>query len=265
MRKGLLVGGIMAAAATAGPGAAPALAIDLESATIVDLSHAYGDETIYWPTSPSRFEIETLSDGVTEGGWYYSAFAFSMPEHGGTHLDAPMHFDANGWSVDEVPIDRLVAPAIVIDVTGAAAVDADYLLTPGDVARFEAEHGDIPADSIVLLRTGWSARWPDAKSYLGDDAPGDASNLHFPGYGAEAARLLVEQRGVAVLGIDTASIDYGQSADFQVHRIAAARNVPGLENLTGLDQLPATGAWIIALPVKIEGGSGGPVRVIAAF
>jgi kynurenine formamidase len=152
---------------------------------------------------------------------------------------------------------------VVIDVARQAAADPDYRLTPADVEQFEGEHGPIPAGSIVLLRTGWSTRWPDARAYLGDDRPGDASNLHFPSYGADAARLLVEQRGVAALGADVASIDYGPSADFLVHRIAAARGAPGLENLTNLDQLPATGAVVVALPLRIAGGSGGPARVVA--
>jgi kynurenine formamidase len=118
---------------------------------------------------------------------------------------------------------------------------------------------------MVLLRTGWSRHWPDRAAYLGDDTPGDASNLHFPSFGEDAARLLVEERNVAALGADVASIDYGQSTDFPVHRIAMAKNVPGFENLTNLEQLPATGAWIIALPMKIAGGSGGPLRAVAAI
>jgi kynurenine formamidase len=152
----------------------------------------------------------------------------------------------------------------VIDVTAQAGADADYRLTAEDVRGWEVEHGAIEAGTIVLLRTGWSSRWPDAASYLGSDVPGDASNLHFPSYGEEAARLLVEERGVGALGADVASIDYGASTDFVVHRIAAAANVPGLENLTNLDALPAVGAWVIALPMKIAGGSGGPLRAIAA-
>jgi kynurenine formamidase len=116
---------------------------------------------------------------------------------------------------------------------------------------------------MVLLRTGWSARWPDKRRYLGDDTPGDASRLHFPSYGADAARILVADRKVTALGVDTASIDHGPSKDFPVHQIVAAANVLGLENLTGLDTLPPTGAWVIALPMKIAGGSGGPLRAIA--
>ncbi len=151
----------------------------------------------------------------------------------------------------------------MIDVSTAAAKDRDYRLTVADVEHHERRHGKIKAGSIVLMRTDWSRYWPDAKAYLGDDTAGDASHLSFPGYGAEAARLLVEERQVALLGIDSASIDYGASTGFTVHRIAAANNVGGLENLTGLQQLPATGFLLIALPMKIGGGSGAPVRVVA--
>ena len=236
---------------------------DVSAAELVDLTHAFDAQTIYWPTSPTRFELDTLSFGMTEGGWFYSANLLATPEHGGTHLDAPIHFSESGQDAATVPLDRLVGPAVVIDVTQQAGADADYRLTVADVDAWEAEHGPIEAGSIVLLRTGWSSRWPDAASYLGSAVAGDASNLHFPSYGEESARLLVEDREVAVLGADVASIDYGASADFIVHRVAAAANVPGLENLTNLGALPARGAWVIALPMKVAGGSGGPLRAIA--
>jgi kynurenine formamidase len=230
---------------------------------IVDLSHAYGPSTVYWPTSPTKFTLKTLASGRTEAGYFYAANSLCTPEHGGTHLDAPRHFAESGQTTDQIPLDRLIAPAVVLDVTARASENRDYTLTPEDVRRFEQANGGITPGTIVLLRTGWSRHWPNAKAYLGDDAPGDASRLTFPSFGAEAAKLLVEDRGVAALGIDTASIDYGRSADFRVHRIAAARNVPGLENLTNLDQLPARGATVVALPMKIEGGSGGPLRAVA--
>ena len=237
--------------------------IDLARYTMVDLSHAYGPSTVFWPTSPKKFELEKLASGKTEGGYFYAANMFSMPEHGGTHLDAPHHFSETGRTTEQIPLEQLVAPAVVIDVTAAAAADRDYRATPDDVLQFEKKHGVITKGTIVLLRTGWSHHWPDVKAYLGDDTPGDASKLSFPSFGEEAARLLVELRGAAALGVDTASIDYGRSTDFKVHRVAAARNVPGLENLTNLDKLPARGALIVALPLKIEGGSGGPLRAIA--
>jgi kynurenine formamidase len=237
--------------------------VDLTHATLIDLTHAYNESTIYWPTAPTRFRLERLAYGPTPGGYFYSAYSFSTPEHGGTHLDAPIHFSERGRTVDEVPLEQLIAPGVVIDVSASATADPDYRLTREDVLAFERRHGQIARGTIVLLRTGWSQRWPDVKAYLGDDTPGDASKLRFPSYGEGAARLLVEDRGAGALGVDTASIDYGRSTDFTVHRVAAARQVPGLENLTSLERLPATGATILALPIKIEKGSGGPVRVVA--
>jgi kynurenine formamidase len=244
-------------------GATLAQTVDLATSTIVDLTHAYNEKTVYWPTEKATFKLEPRAFGKTPGGYFYAAFAFCLPEHGGTHLDAPLHFGEGRDASDRVPLRRLMGAAVVIDVTARTARDRDYRVTREDVEQFEKMHGRIAPGTIVLARTGWSRHWPDRKAYLGDDTPGDASNLHFPGYGESAARLLVEDREVSTLGIDTASMDYGPSTDFVVHRIAAARNVPGLENLTGLERLPPRGATIIALPMKIEGGSGGPVRVVA--
>jgi kynurenine formamidase len=237
--------------------------LDLKRYRIVDLTHALNAKTLYWPTSPTAFKLDQLSFGPTPGGWFYSAYAFSAPEHGGTHLDAPIHFGEGHLSVDRVPLDRLIAPAVVIDVSAKAGRDADYRLTPEDVTAFERANGRIEPGTIVLLRTGWSMRWPDRKAYLGDDTPNDASKLHFPSFGVEAARLLIQDRRAGAIGADVASIDYGPSQDFMVHRIAAAADVPGIENLTNLNLLPAKGAFVFALPMKIEGGSGGPVRVVA--
>jgi kynurenine formamidase len=245
------------------PASGAAQTIDLGAAHLIDLTHPFNRETIFWPTSPSTFELSELAHGHTEGGWFYSAYALSTPEHGGTHLDAPIHFAEGGQANEEVPLERLVGPAVVIDISARADADPDYRLTVADILEFEERHGRIEPGTMVLLRTGWSRFWPDRRRYLGDDTPGDASQLRFPSFGEDAARLLVEDRGAAALGADVASIDYGQSRDFIVHRVAAARNVPGLENLTNLDALPPRGAVVVALPMKIEGGSGGPLRAIA--
>jgi kynurenine formamidase len=236
---------------------------DLATAKVVDLTHAFDERTLYWPTSPSAFELKPLADGQTPGGWYYSSNAFCTPEHGGTHLDAPIHFAKEGRTADRIPVRELIAPAVVLDVRQKASADADYRLTVEDVRVWETRHGTIPAGAIVLLETGWSARWPNRKAYLGDDTPGDASRLHFPSYGRESAEYLVRERKVGALGVDTASIDYGASQDFLVHQIANGANVPGLENVAHLDELPEQGAWIVALPMKIAGGSGGPLRIVA--
>lgn len=259
---------VLALASCAGPtvsdgGDSGKSALDLSGADVIDLTYAYDAETLYWPTSPSGLELTELSFGPTEGGYFYSAYSFCTPEHGGTHIDAPIHFSRDGWTLGEVPVDRLIAPGIVIDVSDRAAADPDYRLTVDDVDAWEREHGQVPSGAVVLLLTGWGSRWPDARMYLGDDTPGDASNLHFPGYGEASARLLVGERGAVALGIDTASLDHGPSEDFIAHQIAAGANVVGLENIANLDQVPTVGSWIVALPMKIGQGSGGPVRVVA--
>ena len=251
-------------AATAALGAPGARAVpSLSKGTLVDLTHPFDEKTLYWPTSPSRFELKKLAFGETPGGYFYAANSLCTPEHGGTHLDAPFHFASDGKTVDQIPVRQLIAPAVVIDVSAKATADPDYRLSIEDVRSWEKQHGSIPPGVIVLLRTGWGKRWPDRKQYLGDDTPGDASNLHFPSYGKDSAEYLVNQRHVGALGLDTASIDHGPSKDFIVHRIASAAGVPGLENLANLDQVPTVGAWVIALPMKIGGGSGGPLRAVA--
>ena len=261
----LLGAGLAALFAPGVRGATPPApsAPDLRTARVVDLTHPFDERTPYWPTSPSGFKLERVHYGQTDAGYFYSAYSFCAPEHGGTHLDAPIHFGEGRWTADQIPVDRLVRPAAVIDVAVASAANADHRLTVEELKAWEARHGRIAEGTIVLLRTGWSARWPDKKRYLGDDTPGDASRLHFPSYGADAVRILVTERKVAALGVDTASIDSGSAKDFPVHQIVAAANVPGFENLAGLDALPPTGAWIVALPMKIAGGSGGPLRAIA--
>ena len=244
----------------------PLNALELADYRMVDLSHAYGESTLYWPTSPSAFEKQTLAYGLTDDsadGYFYSAYTVCTPEHGGTHIDAPVHFAEGGRSTEQIPLENLIAPAVVIDIAAEASNDRNYRLSVSDVLAFEKKHGQIAAGSIVLVRTDWSRHWPNALAYLGDDTPGDASHLQFPGYGAEATRLLTEERKVAVIGIDTASIDYGKSQDFIAHRIGAAQGVSNLENLTRLSELPPVGSLVLALPMKVEGGSGGPVRVVA--
>jgi kynurenine formamidase len=260
----VLVAVACAAACTAAPAPLPAAAPRFPAGDVVDLSHPYGGETVFWPTA-DPFKLDVVAAGVTPGGFYYAANKFSTSEHGGTHLDAPIHFAEGRHTVDQIPLDRLIGPAVVVDVTTPAGADADYLIGVADLAAFERAHGRIPDDSIVLFRTGYSTRWPDAARYLGTAERGAAAvaKLHFPGLDPAAARFLVQERKVRAAGIDTASIDRGQSTTFETHQILAAANVPGFENLTALERLPPTGAQIVALPMKIRGGTGGPLRAIA--
>ena len=231
---------------------------------LVDLSHTYDAQTIYWPTAEG-FRLRKDAEGVTPAGYYYAANSLFTSEHGGTHIDAPIHFAEGHQTVDKIPLERLIASAVVIDVTAPSERDADYQVTTEDFARFEREHGAIPPGAIVLLRTGFSRRWPDAARYLGTATRGEegAKLLHFPGLHPDAARWMVANRRVGAIGIDTASIDYGQSTLFESHRVLYERDVPAFENLTALDRLPATGAYVIALPMKIGGGSGAPLRAVA--
>ena len=234
----------------------------IQANKIVDLTHAFNEKTIYWPTAKS-FDFEKAAWGKTEAGYFYSSANISGSEHGGTHLDAPIHFAENAWTNDKIPIERFVGPVFVIDVSLKCAGNPDYTLGVADIQEWEKKHGQIPRESIVLLRTGWGKYWPDKKKYLGNDQPGDASNLHFPAYSKESAEFLVKQRKVKGVGLDTASLDPGTSKDFIAHRIFNGANVYGLENVANLDQLPEKGAFLIALPMKIENGTGGPVRIIA--
>jgi kynurenine formamidase len=230
----------------------------------LDLTHAFDENTIYWPTE-AGFVLERGSEGRTEAGYYYAAHRMRLAEHGGTHLDAPIHFHEGGLTTERVPLERLIAPARVLDVREACAKDADYAVGVADLERFEAAHGRIPDGAALLLRTGFAARWPDRIRYLGTDERGAAAvaKLHFPGLAPAAARWLVANRQLAAVGLDTASIDPGTSQRFESHQILFAAGIPAFENLADLDALPATGATLIALPMKIAGGSGGPLRAVA--
>lgn len=228
----------------------------------VDLTHPFDESTIYWPTS-KPFELHRVHKGLTREGFWYEANNYEAAEHGGTHLDAPAHFARGKWTVDEIPLSRLVAPGILVDVSARVGSHPDTLIEKQDFLDWEQRHGRIPEGVIVLVRTGWAARWPDKKKYLGSDQAGDASQLHFPGFSAEAARFLAEDRKPAAVGLDTASLDYGPSRDFPAHQVFGNANIPGFENLTGLASLPAKGFRVIALPMKIGKGSGAPLRIIA--
>ena len=241
-----------------------AVPVRLDSGTWVDLSHDFAADTIYWPTA-DPFKLETVAAGQTEGGYYYSAYRFCAAEHGGTHIDAPVHFAEGRAAVDQIPVDRLIGSAVTVDVSAKAKANRDYQVVVSDLEAWENQNGKISDDSIVLLRTGWSEYWSDRVKYLGTDKRGAeaVAELHFPGLAPEAARWLTENRKIKAIGLDTASIDYGQSKLFESHRTLMGKNIPAFENVANLDLLPAKTSLVIAMPMKIRGGSGGPLRIIA--
>lgn len=230
--------------------------------TLVDLTYAFGKETVYWPGN-KPFQWEKPQWGTTSAGYWYASGDFSSSEHGGTHIDAPIHFGRGRDTVDQIPPERLIGPAIVIDVRPQCTADPDYELRVDDIVRWEGRHGRIREGTLVFMRSGWGERWPDRKRYLGSDRPDDPQSLHFPGLSREAAEFLLTRRAVRAVGIDTASIDPGRSRDFPVHRVLNEADVYALENVAGLDRLPPTDFTVIALPMKIKGGTGGPVRILA--
>jgi kynurenine formamidase len=234
--------------------------------TIVDLSHPFDTDTIYWPTEDG-FKLDVAAAGMTDAGYYYSANRFTGAEHGGTHLDAPIHFAEGRWTVDQIPLERLIGPAIKVDVSDQCDADRNYEVSVSDFKAWEVEHGIIEPGSIVLVYTGFARHWPNRALYLGTDVLGAeaVAELSFPGLHPDAAQWLIAERGIHAIGLDTASIDRGQSTLFESHRILFDANVPAFENLTQLAQLPPRGFDVFALPMKIGGGSGAPLRAIAVL
>ena len=237
---------------------------DLKRSQFIDLTHAFDANTIVWPTEPD-FRLIVEREGQTTDGYYYLSHRLEMPEHGGTHVDAPIHFAQGAQTLDHVPLDRLIGEAIRVDVSGRCARNRDYLISIDDFEEWEKAHGRIPEEIIVLLDTGFGKLWPGRRSYLGTELRGPEAvrQLHFPGLHPDAATWLVQERKVKAVGIDTASIDYGQSTRYESHVALLTHQVPTFENLADLSALPARGFAIVALPMKIAGGSGGPLRIIA--
>jgi kynurenine formamidase len=223
---------------------------------VLDLSYAINEKLVPWPGDEKFFEAK-VNASVEKNGYFTRSFW--MLEHYGTHLDAPAHFPPGKTTVDQIPVKQLFGPAVVIDVRAESGKNADYLLPPARIEGWEQKYGRIPEGAIVLLRTGWVSRWPDAQKYRNQDAKG---KMHFPGFSKEAAKLLIERK-VSGLGCDTLSIDYGASDDFAVHHLALGAGLYHLENLSDLSEMPEAGAFLVVAPIKLEGGSGGPVRVFA--
>ncbi len=263
--KKFLFFSLLAVAACSQPTKQISLPELLATGNWVDLSYDFSSQTLYWPNNPTGFKLDTQFNGVTPAGFYYSSNAFFTPEHGGTHLDAPVHFARGKWSADEIPLQQLLGEAVVIDVSASVNNNADYQITVADVEAWEKQNGKIPDNAIVLFKTGWGKYYPDAEKYLGTKEKGveAVADLHFPSVHPDLAAWFIKNRRIKALGIDTPSVDYGQSKDFKTHQLLYAENILGFENVAALDKLPVKGAYIIALPMKIKGGSGGPLRIIA--
>ena len=233
----------------------------------IDLGHSYDSATLYWPNNRKGFEHITETKGKTSSGYYYSSYSICTPEHGGTHLDAPIHFAENKLTVDQLPLSSLTGNAVVIDVSRKALANRDYQVSIEDIENWEKENNRIPDNTIILFRTGYGQFYPNRKKYFGTPKTGLEAmpELHFPGIFPQTTQWLVEKRNIKALGLDTPSMDYGQSKEFKTHQILLGSNKPGFENLANLDQLPSKGIYIVALPMKIAKGSGAPLRIIATL
>jgi len=231
---------------------------------IIDLTYSFDKETIYWPTEKG-FLLEKRADGFTEKGYYYASNRFQAAEHGGTHVDAPKHFSQKGHTVDQIPLEQLMGPAILVDVSDKCKNDPDYRISIEDFLEWERKNGQIPKDMIILLKTGFGKYWPNRVQYMGTDERGAEAvkKLHFPGLHPKAAAWLMQFRFIKAVGIDTPSIDHGQSTHFESHVALSQKNIPAFENLAHLDRLPSKNFVVIALPMKIKDGSGGPTRIVA--
>ena len=243
----------------------PAQVEFFDQGTWIDLTYPFDESTVYWPSDTLGFMMDTVSYGETDQDYFYAAFSFCSAEHGGTHLDAPVHFAEGMKSVEALTLDQLIGRAVIIDVSAKALANRDYLVSIEDFLDWERKHGPLPIGSIILLRTGYGKFWPDRENYLGTSGTGPeaVASLHFPGLDPEAALWLTKERNIKAIGLDTPSIDYGQSGSFESHRILFAHDIPAFENLANLDKLPTLGAWIVALPMSISGGSGAPLRAVA--
>lgn len=234
---------------------------------ILDMTYPFGDNSIYWPTGKS-FKAKPMSWGINDKGWWYASNDYSANEHGGTHVDAPVHFYQNGRTMDQIPLQEWIAPAIKINVTKQCEENRDYLLKKEDITNFEKKHGKIPPKAWVIMYTGIGTRYyPDRKKVLGTDMKGieAVKKLSFPGFSLESVKFLLKERNITGIAIDTPSIDYGKSVEFLVHRELFKENKLAIENIANLDKLPPTGATLYPIPMLIEKGTGAPARIFAVL
>ncbi|XP_077991499.1 uncharacterized protein LOC144445731 [Glandiceps talaboti] len=237
-----------------------ALAVHGEESPYLDLTYVYNNNTLVHPVH-REFEFTIVTRGSEDYGVYVESNNICSAEHCGTHMDAPAHFAKGKWRTHQVPLDSLIGPAIRIDMKSKADADADALLEVSDIEAFEEEYGKIPEGAIVMVYTGWGSRWGDGLRYLGTETK-NASLVHCPGIGGEAAKVLLERK-VKSVGIDTISLDNGPSHTFPTHITLLSENIPLFENVANLDKLPNTGATVFAIPMKIDEGSGAPTRIFA--
>ena len=231
----------------------------------IDLTFSFDENSVYWPTNVP-YTHDTVFYGINDQGYFYSSFKFAAEEHGGTHFDAPIHFGQDRKTVDQIDINQLTGRGVLIDVRKNVVNNLDYLISIDDFKDWESNYGKLPENAIVLVLTGHGEYYHNKIRYLGTEKTGAEAvpNLHFPGLSPEAAKWLSTERAIDAIGLDTPSIDYGQSKEFMAHRILCANDITVYENVANLDQLPAEGFYICAFPMKIKGGSGSPLR-IAAF
>ena len=225
---------------------------------IIDLTHTLNDHSPNWEgTAQSPFQAKELGNIDRDG--YYSR-VFTTQEHYGTHLDAPAHFAKGMWTVEQIPAERLVRPLVVLDVRAKAKNNPDYEVSVEDVAAWESAYGPVPNGAVVMAYSGWDARWNSQTEFqnLGrDQLP------HYPGYSVETVKFVVKTLDAVGIGIDTMSVDIGATTTYPVHQFTSKENVYHLENVANLALAPPTGATVVVAPIKLENGSGGPVRVLA--
>ncbi|XP_059156914.1 isatin hydrolase-like [Physella acuta] len=229
---------------------------------VVDLSHVLGPDSIFFPVFNLPFNLTVLERGQTADGYWFEYNKFDTLEHMGTHLDAPAHVHKGGWRVHEIPVSRLVGPGVVIDVRQQVKNNPDYRVTVADLQRYERRYGRIPDGAAVFMWSGWDVRYPDPQTVFNTPTPNDISTYHFPGFHLDAVNWLIKSRTIYMLGVDTPSIDFGQSRVFEVHQAFTAARILGLENVNNLGRLPASGATVVAAPVKLQDGSGVPIRIL---
>jgi kynurenine formamidase len=228
---------------------------------IVDLTYDLNASAPYWPEHLTETPFKAKV-AATYGANGLFARDLELPEHFGTHIDAPAHFKPGGWDVSQIPLPRLIAPAIVIDVTRAAGTSDEYRVSVEDVKAWENNHGALPHGGIALFRTGWARHWPSQEAFMKQDAEG---RLHFPCLTIEAGHYLMAHMKPVGVGIDSPGIDLGADHKYPLHHLTLDTGTYLLENVARLESVPATGAILIVSPMKLTGGSGSPVRILALF